>query len=63
MSFIDWFKTDGDKLCNFVSVAALALTGVKGMPPEVAGYALIAGVLATAAHQSFFPNTPQERLK
>lgn len=61
-SFIDWFKTDGDKIFTFVSLASLALPSIAGISPQALQAALISGVLATAAHQSFFPNVPQGRL-
>lgn len=63
MSFIDWFKSDGDKVCNFVTLAALALGHTAGLSDSATQITIIAGVLATAAHQSFFPNTPQEKQK
>lgn len=63
MTFLDWFKSDGDKLFNFISLAAAVLPGVAGIDPKITGAALLVGVLATAAHQSFFPNAPQEKLK
>lgn len=63
MSFIDWFKTDGDKLCNFVALSALALQGMTGLAAQVTQAVIVAGVLATAAHQSFFPNPPAEKFK
>lgn len=74
MGFWAWFKTDGDKLCNFVSTAALALEGLGALTGQPAGHAvdlqpivvqiaLVAGVLATSAHQSFFPNSPKENPK
>jgi hypothetical protein len=59
VNFWEWFKADGDKLFSFVSLASLALQGVSSISPHVTAAALIAGVLATAAHQSFFPNPPQ----
>ncbi len=55
MTFWQWFQRDGDKLFTFISLASLALKGVDGLPPAVSSAALIAGILATAAHQSFFP--------
>lgn len=63
MTAIDWFKTDGDKLCNFVALAALAIQGVSGFSPQVTAGAIAAGVLATAMHQSFFANPSQEKSK
>ena len=60
--FWTWFKTDGDHLFTFVSLASLALQGTPGIDPQMAHAALIAGVLATAAHNSFFPS-PQETPK
>jgi len=62
MTFWTWFKTDGDKVFTFFSLASLALQGVTDLPAAVMRGALIAGILATAAHQSFFPtNTPETK--
>jgi len=58
MSFWSWFKTDGDKVFSFLSLSSLALQGVAGISAHDAQIALIVGVLATAAHQSFFPSNP-----
>ena len=55
MTFWTWFKSDGDKVFTFFSLASLALQGVTDLPQAVMRGALIAGILATAAHQSFFP--------
>jgi hypothetical protein len=59
MTFIDWFKTDGDKLCTFITLSTGALGGVAGLSPAAVQACVIAGVLAIAAHQSFFPNGPK----
>lgn len=61
--FLAWFKSDGDKLCNFVSLSALALQGITGLSSSAMTAFVTLGVLATAAHQSFFPNSPQENPK
>jgi hypothetical protein len=63
LTFWDWFKTDGDKLFTFLSVASLALHNQPGIPVAFADTATVIGVLAIAAHQSFFPNSPQEKSK
>lgn len=60
MSFWQWFKTDGDKVFTFVSLVSLALTGEPSIDPHVAKLAVIAGLVATAAHQSFFPTGVQK---
>ena len=57
MTFWDWFKSNGDKVFTFVSLASLALSAVTDLPHSVLQGAMIAGILATAAHQSFFPST------
>lgn len=63
MTFWEWFKSDGDKLCNFVSTTSLGLMGLKAiagvgaaLPEPVLLGCLVAGVVATSAHQSFFPS-------
>lgn len=56
MSFWQWFKTDGDKLFTFIALASAALQGQTDLPTWVMKASLIGGILATAAHQSFFPN-------
>ncbi len=73
MTFYEWFKLEGDKLCNFLSLVSLGILGLKGSGP-VQGFqvdipnwlifgCLIGGVIATAAHQSFFPNSTNGVLK
>lgn len=59
MNFWLWFKTDGDKVCTFAALFALALHGQAGVPAQVLQWATVIGLMATAAHQSFFPNTPK----
>lgn len=56
---MNWFKASGDKLFTFITLASIALKGVDGLPAWASQGILIVGVLATAAHQSFFPNAPQ----
>ena len=58
MIFWNWFKVNGDKVFTFLSLASLGLQGLTDLSPVVLKGALVAGVLATAAHQSFFPNQP-----
>lgn len=53
-----WFVAHGDQVATFVSLASLALKGVDGLPAWATQLAIIGGILATAAHQSFFP-TPK----
>lgn len=55
-SFWNDFKAHGDQIFTFVSLASVALKGIDGLPPWATQLALIGGILATAAHQSFFPN-------
>ncbi len=55
MTFWQWFKTDGDKVFTFFSLSAAAFQGQTDLPHWLVHAALIAGILATAAHQSFFP--------
>jgi len=59
MTFWEWFKSDGDKIFTFVSLASIAVQGQTGLGPQIEHGALIAGVLATAAHQAFFTNVPK----
>lgn len=58
MTFWQWFKSDGDRVFSFVTLASLALQGTPGIDPQVVHIAMISGILATAAHQSFFPTEP-----
>lgn len=66
MSFWTWFKSDGDKLCNFVTLASLALQTQPSIPRGVLAWMTVGGVLATAAHQSFFtsstPDAPVQEI-
>lgn len=63
VGFWEWFKSDGDRIFTFVSLASIALTGTQGVDPVFAKDALIAGVLATAAHNAFFPTPKSENPK
>lgn len=63
MTFWTWFQRDGDQLFTFVSLAAVALQGVDGLPHQWSTFAIVAGILANAAHRSFFPNAPVEPAK
>lgn len=56
---MNWFKAYGDKLFTFITLASAALQGVDGLSMAVTQGLLIVGILATAAHQSFFGNSPQ----
>lgn len=62
---MNWFKLNGDKLFTFITLASVALKGVDELPEWASQLVLVLGILATAAHQSFFPNAPQgqEQLK
>jgi hypothetical protein len=55
---MNWLKSYGDKLCTFVSLASLGLQAVdaNAVPSWVLRGALVGGIIATAAHQSFFPS-------
>lgn len=63
MTFWLWFQRYGDRLFTFIALASVALKGVDGLPQWVSQLALIAGILATAAHQSFFPTKPVDPAK
>jgi hypothetical protein len=54
----NWFTLHGDQIFTFITLASIALNGLDSIPPKVNQAILIGGILATAAHQSFFPNTP-----
>lgn len=56
MKFWNWFQANGDKAFNFVTLASVMLAKVDGLSAGASQAILIAGVLATAAHQSFFGN-------
>lgn len=58
MKFGTWFVQNGDRVFTFLTVASIALKGVDNLPPWANEAILIGGILATAAHQSFFPTTP-----
>jgi len=58
MTFWLWFQSNGDRVFAFVSMLSVALQGVDGLTPQVSKAILIAGIVATVAHQSFFPNQP-----
>jgi len=55
---MNWFEANGDKLFTFLAVASIALKGVDDLPAWASQLILVIGILATAAHQSFFPSAP-----
>lgn len=57
MIFLQWFQLNGDKLFTFITLASVALQNVDGLPAWASKLILIGGILATAAHQSFFGNS------
>lgn len=59
MTFWQWFHKDGDQVFTFVSLAALALQGVDGLPSSFTKGCVVAGILANIAHRSFFPKAAQ----
>lgn len=58
MTFWQWFQANGDRVFAFVSMLSVALQGVDDLSVQASKAILIAGIVATVAHQSFFPNTP-----
>lgn len=58
MSIGKWLAQHGDQVCTFASLAAISLKGVDDLPAWVTQLLIVLGILATAAHQSFFPNVP-----
>ena len=54
---MNWFKANGDKLFTFLALASVALKGIDDLPVWASQLILVAGILATAAHQSFFPTS------
>ena len=56
--FWQWFQANGDRVFAFFSMLSVALKGVDGLTPQVSQTILLAGIVATVAHQSFFPNPP-----
>lgn len=57
MSFWSGFRAHGDQVFTFISLASVALKGIDGLPAWATQLALVGGILATAAHQSFFPSS------
>lgn len=55
MTFWQWFQSSGDRVFAFVSMLSVALQGVDDLSPSTSKLILIAGIVATVAHQSFFP--------
>lgn len=58
MNFGRWFAGNGDKVFTFITLASVALKGVDDLPAWASQLILVLGILATAAHQSFFPSQP-----
>jgi hypothetical protein len=57
VKFWKWFQQNGDKVFNFITLASVMLSKVDGLSASASQIILISGVLATAAHQSFFGST------
>jgi hypothetical protein len=60
---MNWFAQNGDKVITFVGLVALAFQTQSTFPHWVIQAALAGSIVATAAHQSFFPTPPQEPRK
>jgi hypothetical protein len=63
MTFWQWFQGNGDKVFVFISTSSLAImalntTGQIHIPTTVSMTLLVCSVLASQAHQIFFPNPP-----
>jgi hypothetical protein len=58
MKFWNWFQANGDKVFNFLTLASVMLSKVDGLTTKESEVVLVIGILATAAHQSFFPQPP-----
>jgi hypothetical protein len=56
---MNWFAINGDRLFTFITLAAAALSGQPDIPPTWDRWIMLSGILATAAHQSFFPTPPR----
>ncbi len=56
MNFWQWFQANGDRVFAFVSMLSVALQGVDDLSSQASKAILIAGIVATVAHQSFFPS-------
>lgn len=57
MKFWQWFTQNGDRVFAFLSMLSVALKGVDGLTPNISQAILIVGIVATVAHQAFFPNS------
>jgi len=55
---MDFFKSYGDRIFTFIALASVTMQGLDYLPGWVNHLILVSGMLATAAHQSFFPNQP-----
>lgn len=53
---MNWFAANGDRAFTFVTLTCAALQGIDHLPGWATQLILICGIIATAAHQSFFPN-------
>jgi hypothetical protein len=58
MSFWNWFQQNGDRVFAFFSLLSIALKSVDNLSPQASQAILIVGIVATVAHQAFFPNQP-----
>ena len=58
MTFWQWFTQNGDRVFAFLSMLSVALKGVDGLSPNVSQAIIAVGIVATVAHQAFFPNSP-----
>ncbi len=51
---MNWFSEHGGKCFTFLALSSASLQGLDGLPKIVSQAIIIIGILATAAHQSFF---------
>ena len=58
MTFWQWFKQDGDQIFVFLSLVGLGLQALGDAPHWMTQTGIVMGIIATAAHRSFFPAQP-----
>ena len=51
---MNWFAKDGGRCFTFLALSSASLQSLDGLPHQLSQVIVVLGILATAAHQSFF---------
>ena len=54
MNVLKWIADNGDRLLAFITMLSATLQGVDGLSTHATKLIMIAGLVATVAHQTFY---------